>query len=728
MLFTKDRIQDTILNVLVQQRANLILWIPVCLAIGSCLYFALGQEPLFALTGAGFAFVTVLMAAMTWVMFRADDPNKYYLLLIAVSALFWTGAGFTVAQLHTRMVHTPMVASESKVAMVTGRIVQMDKQEGRSGWIVVLDHLTIERWEPATTPRKIRLTIRKSDKPFVLGDTIRVLSKLHATSAPAMPGAFDFQRFYYFQGIGALGFSLKPPEVLAKSIVDDPLFFLERLRSRIALQIADVVPEREAGIATALMTGERAAISEEDWTALRNSGLAHIISISGLHVALVAAPVFFVIRLLLAAVPFIALRWPIKKIAACAALIVCCAYVAIVVPNVPTFRALLMTGIGLIAIMLDRSPFSLRLVALAAAVVLLFSPDSVWSASFQMSFAAVTALVAVADLMRPYWSSYIRNGGWGRKVIVYFAGAILTTLVASLATNPLSSFHFQQIASYSVIANTLAIPLTGLIIMPMLVLSFLLMPFGLADFCLQLMGQGITWMLDVATWTASLPGAVIHTPAWPQSALILFALAGLCLILLVGRSRWVCAPLTLAGILVIAFAPQTAVLINASGKLIMVSGEEQAYVTSKRREKFTLETWQKRMDVGSDQVVAWPKEGKTSVGPVNVNCDAEVCRITVPQLKISTGQNLYALQAECNWADIMIVPGKKMKRCGKAVVYDVWKLRESGAIAITESGKIRTVREDQGNRPWSTWPKLYVPSDKTGSTMTTRPESQRGRR
>jgi competence protein ComEC len=520
-----------------------------------------------------------------------------------------------------------------------------------------------------------------------------------------MPGAFDFQRFYYFQGIGALGFSLKPPQIIEKAEQNDPAFFLERLRKTISDEIYKVLEPRVAGITAALMTGERAAISEEDWTALRYSGLAHIISISGLHVALVAAPVFFVVRLFLAAIPFLALRWPIKKIAACAALIACCAYVAIVVPNVPTYRALLMTGIGLLAIMLDRSPFSLRLVAFAAAVVLLFSPDSVWSASFQMSFAAVTALVAVADLMRPYWSSYIRNGGRGRKIIVYLAGSIMTTLVASLATNPFSSFHFQQIASYSVIANALAIPLTGLLIMPMLVMSFLLMPFGFAEFPLRLMGHGITWMLEIAQDVAALPGAVIHTPAWPLAALGLFVVAGLCLILLAGRVKRVCIPLLCAGLIVILLSKDSVVLVASSGRLIMVNAKESAFISSKRREKFALETWQKRIDLNSEQLVAWPREGTATSGDAQVNCDSQVCRISLPGLNISTGQDLYDLQQDCEWANVMIVPGKDMKSCGKADIYDKWRLRETGALSIMKDGEIRTVREDQGMRPWSTWPK-----------------------
>lgn len=704
MLFTKD----TLIDVFAQQRSALILWIPVCLGIGSAIYFSLAGEPPFSLTLSLFGLAAIVLGCVARLCFRAEDPNRHYVLLILTSAVFWSVAGFSAAQIQAISVTTPMLASDNRIGQVEGRIVHHELLDGKRGALVILDDVKVDDWPEAATPRRVRLTARVGAETLHLGDRISVLAKLHAASPPVTPGAYDFQRFYYFQGIGALGFTLKPPKVLAASPEDDPAFFLQHLRQRIAGTVNQVLGPRVAGIAVALMTGDRAAIGEEDWTALRNSGLAHIISISGLHVALMAAPVFFFVRLILAAIPFIALRWPIKKIAACAALISVCAYVALVVPSVPTYRSLMMTGIGLIAIMLDRSPFSMRLVAFAAIVVLLFSPDSIWSASLQMSFAAVTALVAVADLMRPVWSSYIRNGGIGRKIVVYVAGAILTTCVASIATSPFSSYHFQQISSYSVLANGLAIPLTGLLIMPMIVLSFVLLPFGLAQQPLELLGKGIEWMLDVAAGVAALPGSVIHTPAWPQSALIMMVLGGLCLTLLAGRVRWIAsAPLFVVAVLLIGLAREPVVMVAASGKLVMVNADDRASISSGRAEKFALETWQKRIDVDSEQVVTWPKEGSAAAGDAHVACDREVCRITLPDVKISTGQSLYALREDCAWADVIIVPAKKMKPCAggrkNVAVYDRWRFMKTGALAIMADGEIRAVREEQGDRPWSTW-------------------------
>jgi competence protein ComEC len=695
--------QEKLSQLLADQRSNLILWIPVFLGLGSCLYFSLSTEPSGVWIFPLFAVAAIAMAGVGIACARADDLNRFYLSLILISVLFWTVAGFTAAKVQTLQVATPMLAADSKVAQVQGTIRHLESLEGRKGALIVLEDVEIERWEAEKTPRKIRLNVRVGSERMSLGDRISVLAKLHATSAPVTPGAYDFQRFYYFKGIGALGFTLKEPEIISRASEDDISLMVQRLRGRIAAVVHDVIDSRVAGIGVALMTGDRAAIEAEDWEALRYSGLAHIISISGLHVVLFAAPVFFFVRLLLAGIPFIALRWPIKKIAACTALIACTAYVALVVPTVPTFRALLMTGVGLIAIMLDRSPFSMRLVAFSAAVVLILSPDTVLSASFQMSFAAVIGLVAIAEVMRPHWNSYIRNGGRLRKVVVYFVGAMLTSAIATLATSPFSSFHFQQIAVYSVLANMLAMPITGLIVMPMLILSFILLPFGAAEWTLRLMGLGIQWMLDLAQWVSGLPGAVIHTPAWPLAALVLFSVAGLCLVLLSRKIRWICVPLALIGAVIILLDREPVVLVSSTGKAVMVNTGQGAYVASKHREKFAMETWQKRINVDQEQVVTWRKEGQSRLGAATVSCDAQVCRIELPSIKISTGQSLYDLKQDCEWADIMIVPGKAMKPCDGVDIYDRWRFMKTGALAIMPDGEIRTVRDQQGLRPWSTW-------------------------
>src|SRR3989338_2320638 len=394
------------------QRENLLVWIPVFLGLGSALYFGLLYEPSVPTVCGLLAGLVFLCASMFRLYHR--EPNSFLLLssFILSACLLCMSIGFGAAKLKTDLVDTIMIDRETRPVMVSAIVDHREEQEGNKGTLLFLSGVKIEGWDADKTPAKIRITARQKNDAAA-GDRVEFLAKLTPLSPPVAPQAYDFARHYYFEGIGALGFTLSKVTVTDRA--DVGLINLENLRTSISNHIQTVVPEREAGIASALMTGERAAIADEDWNALRASGLSHIISISGLHVAMVAAPVFFLVRLFLAMIPFVALRYPTKKIAAGAALLVCCLYVGLVVPSVPTTRSLLMTGGALIAIMLDRSPFSLRLVGVSAILVLLASPESIWSVSFQMSFAAVAALVAMAEAMRPYATQFYTDAGWVKR-------------------------------------------------------------------------------------------------------------------------------------------------------------------------------------------------------------------------------------------------------------------------------------------------------------------------
>jgi competence protein ComEC len=703
------KINGAIAGTLGAQREALLLWIPVFLGLGSALYFGLDAEPSFAITGGGISSSLTLWVAMFWRFRRRDEPEKWFLPFLLASTLFWTVLGFSAAQLGTYLVKAPILAHETRPVLLEGTVIHREAKEDAKGWLFILDDVAIEKWRPDETPQKVRLTFRTKIEAD-LGERIRVLAKLHPPSAPVMPMAFDFQRFYFFQGIGALGFSLGEAKILPRP-EEEKHFFLERLRTKISEEINRKLPESVAGIVSALMTGERAAIAEEDWQALRFSGLAHIISISGLHVAMVATPFFFLVRLFLSTIPYIALRWPIKKIAALVALLACLLYVALVVPSVPTYRAMLMTGIALLAIMLDRSPFSMRMVAFAAGVVLLVFPESIWSASFQMSFGAVIALVAAADFMRPYWLEWNRKSGIFRRIILYVVGAVSTTLVASLATAPFSAYHFQQVAVYSVLANGLAIPLSSLIIMPMLILSFLLMPFGYADWPLRIMGEGVEWMLMIARGVASLPGAVLNLPAIPFSSLVLFSVAALIAFLFEGRlRRGAVLPLVLALILagVSSFRDNPDFIVSSEANLVLVRSGDEVALSSARTGKFEAETWLRRLGYGQDfKPLYFPREGQLKIGEaVLVSCDGEACRIETGGKKIVFGKSPYALAADCAWADLVVTPIYfDSPSCSPEKVYNLRRLKKTGALALVR-GKITTVEEGRGHRPWtdSSWP------------------------
>ncbi len=690
---------------LATQRDNLLVWVPVWLGIGSAIYFGLNHQPSFFTTASVMSGCIFLFAAMMRLYHRKHDALSVLVGVIISGCLMSVAAGFTVAHIKTDLVYTPMVDRETRPVMVEGVINHREDQEDKKGTLLFLSDLKIENWKPDKIPVKIRITVRQKTEVRA-GDRIRFLAKLTPLSPPVAPDAYDFARHYYFESIGALGYALSTPQIIERA--DIGLSNLENLRTSISNHIKTVVPEREAGIVAALMTGERAAIADEDWDALRASGLAHIISISGLHVVMMAVPVFFLVRLFLASIPYIALRWPIKKIAAGVALLVCCLYVGLVVPSVPTTRALLMTGVGLIAIMLDRSPFSLRLVAFSAILVLLVAPESIWSVSFQMSFAAVTALVAIAEMMRPMVTKLYSDAGWLKRGFLFLGGTLLTSTIASLATAPFSLYHFQQVASYSVLANTLSVPISGLMIMPMVIISFALMPFGVGDWSLKIMGYGVDWLLDIARWTQNLNGSVITTPALPDLFLGAMSVAGLILILFHGRGKIISIiPLCIA-IFSITGDVHPDILISDEAKIMAIKQNNVIYISDPRRERFTVETWLKRWNTPNAETIPFPRQGMINLDHhQSISCDPGVCRIHINGQHISFGHRPYELKQDCVWADIMISEARLPHDfCGhhKVKILGYYDFKQSGSISMNVSDNltIHTVSEQRGFRPWTT--------------------------
>ncbi len=683
-------------EIVAAQQAHLLLWATVAFACGCGLYFSLNFEPrplaLYAVTGA----LISLTSFVGYKVYRSHDAGQYLLFIFLVAICFLM-AGGAASSLRTHFLNTPLLVNTPQALMVEGSIREIERDPFTGHATLIL-----EKIKPYNL-KKIRLTSRLKGNPFGdvdLNDRVQILVKLSPPSRPVIVGGFDFQRYSFFQGLSAQGFVLQKPQIISKAPKN--IFSLEKKRAEIHQRLRDQLPPHIAGIANALMTGERADIAEDDWESLRASGLAHIISISGLHVVMVAAPVFFIVRLFLVMIPYCALYWPVKKIAALIALLVCCAYVGFVVPSVPSTRALLMTGLGLIAIMLDRSPFSLRLIAFAAFVVLLFYPESIWSASFQLSFAAVISLVWIAEVTRNFWMRQKENASFVTATLLWFSASIVTSFVVALATSPLTSFHFQQIAVYSVVANALAIPITGLLIMPMIILSFALLPFEFGNIPIEILGFGIESLLAIANMVASWPFAIWNTPSWSPVALLFLTFAGLFLFLGIGRAWILSVPCLVMAIIFILITPQPMMHISGNGKQVIVKNESQAVLSARRSEGFMTQTALQHMDVTKFDFL--PKEGRVEFkNKASITCGVNACRYELPFVKITAGKNMQALLEDCAWADVIITTEKFNPKTCEAEIFDRKRFYQTGAIAIYKDGDSITVRDTQGVRPWTTW-------------------------
>jgi competence protein ComEC len=394
---------------------------------------------------------------------------------------------------------------------------------------LILDQLRSGGFE-AGIPGRARITVLNRDADYHAGEGLSLTARLLPPPGPSEPGDNDFGRDAFFAGLGAVGFSygapIPTPLTAAPGLFTRLADAIENLRGAMTARNRAALPGRDGAIASALITGERGGIDPGDQAALRDAGLAHVLAIAGLHMALVGLGLAWLVRAVMAAFPALALNHPIKKWASVAALLGAGFYLVISGASVSSVRAFVMLAMMLVAILLDRPALSMRSLALAAAILLALRPQSVTEPGFQMSFAAVAALIAVAE-----WLELRR----GRKpdalprsaMFRYLTGIGLTSLVGSLATMPFAIFTFDRAAHYAVLGNLLAMPVMGFWVMPSAALSVIAMPLGLERAPLWLLGEGIDVMLAIGRFVSGLPGAVTPSRAYPEAALALIAFGGL---------------------------------------------------------------------------------------------------------------------------------------------------------------------------------------------------------
>jgi len=681
------------------QKERLFLWVPVAFGAGIAAYFGLGFEPALWVGAAGAA---VFLPLAAWLHRHHHENLRWFAAWVVASALFLAAAGFFAAQAGTGINGTPVLAKSIGPVTVAGRIESIEPLGGKKGNRVVLDHVSIEKLSPEETPRKVRLTFKKEERVLAAGMTISTLAKLDAPSAAVLPGGYDFRRHLFFQGIGGVGFSFTPATIIDSEPKGGVALFFENLRTKIGREVDERAGPVTSGIMTALITGERGAIAEEDDEAMKASGLYHLLSISGTHVCMVAGVLFFFVRLLLALSPWAALHWPIKKIAAVAALLGAAFYVILAGADVPAQRSLLMTGLVMVAVILDRSPFSLRLIAFSALVVLAIAPHSLVGVSFQMSYAAVAALICFFDYIRPWWMGWYARAGFLKKTFMYVAGILMTSVIAGTITGFFSLYHFQSYAVYGVLANMIAVPLTGFVIMPAAIVAVMLMPFGAGGWALDIMEWGTMWMLGIAHWTGSIEGAVVHVTQWPVCTYA-FLIAGIVLFLLWRgwRGKGVAVFLVATGLFLTMFAKLPDIMVAASGKLVAVrTDDNDLYFSSGRKDKFTAENWLRLMGREGEK----PKTFKAKDAPLL--CDDDGCRWEAGGKKISIIRTKKAFIEDCRWANLMIaeIPLQKWDCQSGAKMLDLYDALDGGAQSIYVRGgdiRVRNVREDVGMRPWA---------------------------
>ena len=673
------------------------LWLPVLLACGIATYFGLPVEPPLWLSLAGF----LILACALWVFRRLS----WVLLLLCV--LGAVTAGFAAASLRTALVAAPVLADET-AGELTGRVLFVE--EGEAGDLTVLmAPSSFARLPPEKRPAKVRLRIRLKNVALQPGEEIRLRARLMPPPDPVLPGGFDYARQAWFEGLGEVGFAYTAPEILSPS-TGGPRSRIAALRNAIATHIRASIGGPEGAVAAALVTGERRAIPAGVTEDLRAAGLAHVLAISGLHMALFSGTLFWLARAVLAAVPALALRYPVKKWAALVAFSGAAFYLLVSGGAIATQRAFIMVTLMLGAILLDRPAISLRNVALAATVVLLWQPESLLGASFQMSFAAAVALVAFYESKSVQRFIALSRGDlrggpaqWPHLVLIYFTGLTLTSIVAGLATAPYAAFNFNRLAVFGLAGNLAAMPLVGLVVMPAALIGLLLMPFGADAPAFWVMGKGIGWMLTVAHDVAHWGGADRLIPSAPLGALALVTLGGLWIALWHRGWRWLGLLPLLGGLLLWPHLSRPDIFIGREGGIVAARGlDGDIYLTS-ARPSYTAKQW---LRMEGDRRSAREAVSSTE-SPWR--CDARGCAFHEKSRPlIAYSKSIGAVMEDCELADIIIsaVPvGRAIRKgCRADLILDYFDFWRNGAttIRLETDGKptIETARATRGARPW----------------------------
>lgn len=674
---------------LAEERERWLLWLPVLFAAGIAVYFGFASEP--AWWTAPAALASLIIAA---VLLRRRPAAVLILSAAAVVVV-----GIAVAQSRAHLVAAPVLDRRHGPAEVEGRVVSVDiRPEGRR---IVVDRLTVAGLKAAQTPATVRIRIRSG--AVQAGEWIAVKAVLQPPPPPAAPGAYDFQRQAWFDRLGAVGYAIGDVRTIQpRRDGTDWRVWLNGVRQSVVERVLAVIPGAAGAIAAALLTGEQGQVPVEAMEWMRDSGLAHLLSVSGLHVSLVAAIVFLMIRQSLALVPRIALYHPIKKWAAIGAFVAITLYMLFVAPGVPTQRAWLMTSVVLLAILIDRSALSMRLVAWAALAVLLITPEALLHPSFQMSFAAVVALIAVWEAARDRFTSWRAGSGVFKRLAIGAAGLCLTSLAATLATAPYALYHFNRFAAFGIVANLIAVPLTGIWVMPWAVLVFLLLPFGLESWALIPMGWGCEAIVAVAREVAGWGGGAGLWPAMPIWGLIAVTIGGAWLCL--WRQRWRLAgiPLVLLGLASAAFVRAPDILVSADARLLAVRGADgMLQLSTDRAARIARETWLRRAGQAEPPAV-WPRAGQSADGMLS--CDAASCLYRTRGQVAALVRDVSALTEDCQHADVVVATVPVRRRCPSAgLVIDRFSLWRDGGHALwldADSVRVESVRASRGERPW----------------------------
>ena len=672
-----------------RERDQLPLWVPVAFGSGIAIWFNLAN-PAWWLAFMSLCGSIGLLAIRFGNASRVGKLLVWFALLAAIGCgLIWFRSWSVAAPVLERPIVTLFNAEIERVEPVLARD---------------MIRLTLGTGENAGLPPRVRINVplERAHPDLQEGALIQLRARLMPPAMPALPGAYDFSERAWFQGLGATGQALGDIRILRPA---DPLFALSRYRQRLSGHVQSRMKGAAGAIGATLATGDRGAIDEADAEAMRRSGLAHLLSISGLHVTAVVGAIYLLVLKSLALSPPLALRFRLPIVAAGCAALAAVAYTLMTGAQVPTIRACVAALLVLVALMMGRSAITLRMVAAGALFVLIFWPESLVGPSFQLSFAAVTAIIALHEHPRIKALFMLREENWLRRIGRFIFSLFLTGLVVEIALMPIALYHFHKAGLYGALANIIAIPLTTFVIMPLEALALVLDSAGLGAPVWWACEKALSSLIALAHFVSSRPGAVTMLPTMPVIAFGLVLLAGLWICLWRERWRYLgLIPAIVGALLIITNrAPDIYItgdgrhvgIRNVQGELAMLRTSGGDFIRDMIRENAGVE--------GESQALEdWP----------NADCNSDSCLVTLHQDRrdwqiLATRSSHYisalALSAACRRADIVVserwLPQSCQPRWLKA---DRDLLSRVGGMTIDlEQQKISTTLAWTGRHEWT---------------------------
>ncbi|MDJ0977795.1 MAG: ComEC/Rec2 family competence protein [Erythrobacter sp.] len=684
-------------------------WLAVMFAGGILSWFAL-KSPWQWTSAIGLSALTALAALALWPPGSAADTERGHFRRALVAGALVFAAGVCVIWVRSEMVGAEPI-ERPMIERVHGYVLERQDQPSEDRIRLTLAVRDASEGES----RKIRVNVPLSEVErvnarFGTGDSAETLSegarvrmrvRLMPPASPMLPGAYDFARAAWFKGLAATGSLLGEIEDVQPSTHAQPIAHLQRALSAHVRERLDGSP---GTIAAAFASGDRGAITEADADAMRDAGLTHLLAISGLHVSAVIAAAYFVVLKLLALIPAVALRVRLPILAAAVGALAGIGYTLLTGAQVPTVRACVAALLVLGALVLGREALSLRMVAMAAIVVLLVWPESLVGPSFQMSFSAVLAIVALhtSPLVREFLKA--REEPWARRMGRWVFMLFVTGLVIEIALMPIVLFHFHRAGVYGALANVVAIPLVTFVSMPLIALALALDTIGLGAPVWWCVGVSLDALLGIARFTSAQPGAVKLMPQMGGATIALFALGGLWIALWTSRARWLgLVPVALASVMLV-FTPIPDVLIGREGRHVGITlGDGRLLSLRDTRSSYARDNLLELASVTAEPIPLAQWEG--------AQCSREFCLISLMRggrkwtLLMARNSDLIeerALAAACELSDIVVAARYLPRSCRpRWLRADKRYLKRHGGLALDlERGTITDVASGQGDHGW----------------------------